>query len=171
MYSEGLTTPGQTRVVDRSGWEVGIDSGVRQGLFGLGELEAGEPVCHYFNELPFIGFAGNEVLIREEICRRQMQQEEVPPGPETKTSGTSEPSGGAGLGEEGVGLTGREQVELSFLVPRGKVSSLMGVMHLLEAKFSKLEISLLAEDGTISDQEYEDKIREAFRQMGIDIGE
>jgi hypothetical protein len=54
-------------------------------------------------------------------------------------------------------------------VPKGKVSGLMGVMNLLQHKFNRLEIVLATEQGEISEQEYEDKICEAFRQMGIEV--
>lgn len=47
----------------------------------------------------------------------------------------------------------------------------MGVMNLLQTKFETLQIELSARDGTISEQDYEDKIKEAFRQMGIELNE
>ena len=47
----------------------------------------------------------------------------------------------------------------------------MGVMNLLQNKFETLEIELIACDGNISEQDYEDKIKEAFRQMGIELDE
>ena len=47
----------------------------------------------------------------------------------------------------------------------------MGVMNLLQTKFETLQIERSARDGAISEQEYEDKIKEAFRQMGIDVDE
>jgi len=65
----------------------------------------------------------------------------------------------------------RRRVRLQFTVPKGKVSSLMGVMNLLQHKFDRLDIVLSAEDGEISEQEYEDKIQEAFRQLGIEVVE
>jgi hypothetical protein len=45
----------------------------------------------------------------------------------------------------------------------------MGVMNLLQSKFNTLELEILAKDGAISQQDYEDKIEEAFRQLGIDF--
>jgi hypothetical protein len=47
----------------------------------------------------------------------------------------------------------------------------MGVMNLLQSKFDNLEIELTANEGEISEQDYEDKIKEAFRQLGVDINE
>jgi len=45
----------------------------------------------------------------------------------------------------------------------------MGVMNLLQSKFAILEMELTAQEGAISDQDYEDKIEEAFRQLWIDL--
>ena len=47
----------------------------------------------------------------------------------------------------------------------------MGVMNLLQHKFDRLDVVLAAEEGEISEQEYEDKIKEAFRQLGIEVVE
>jgi hypothetical protein len=57
---------------------------------------------------------------------------------------------------------------LHFEIPKGKVAGIMGVMNLLQSKFNKLEISLNARDGSITRQDIEDKIEEAFRQLNID---
>ncbi|MDI6791675.1 MAG: hypothetical protein QME81_02235 [bacterium] len=56
-------------------------------------------------------------------------------------------------------------------MPKGKVASIMGVINLLQSKFETLKIELIARDGTISEQDYEDKIEEAFRQLGIELNE
>ncbi len=56
---------------------------------------------------------------------------------------------------------------MRFKVPKGKVLNIMGIMNLLQSKFENLQIEIVATDGSISDQDYEDKIMEAFRQLGI----
>lgn len=43
----------------------------------------------------------------------------------------------------------------------------MGLLNYLQSRFARLEISLRLEQGSLSEQEMEDKVREAFRQMGI----
>jgi len=43
----------------------------------------------------------------------------------------------------------------------------MGVMNFLQSKFETLEIELIASEGRISVHDYEEKIKEAFSQMGI----
>ena len=63
----------------------------------------------------------------------------------------------------------REAVQLSFQIPNGKVSSIMGMMDLLQSKFGILRIEISATDGEISEQDYEDKIEETLRQLGIEF--
>ena len=65
----------------------------------------------------------------------------------------------------------RDRVDLRFQVPKGKVANIMGVMNLLQSKFESLEIELSASDGGITEQDYEDKIKETFRQLGIEVDE
>jgi len=168
----GLRTPGETRVVSLEAWEQGIDEGVRQGLFGLGSLEDDRPACHYFKEKPSVGLVGSEVIIRADVCRAQ-REAVVEPGYEA----TGAPEGAAVAGvvvvetpeREAMGV--RRRLRIRLTVPKGKVSDLMGVMNLLQHKFNRLEVMLSADEGEISDQEYEDKIQEAFRQMGVEIKE
>lgn len=56
-------------------------------------------------------------------------------------------------------------------MPKGKVASLMGVMNLLQSKFARMDVTLSVNDGQLSEQDYEDKVREAFRQMGVEARE
>ena len=65
----------------------------------------------------------------------------------------------------------KRRFRLRFTVPKGKVAGLMGVMNLLQHKFNRLEVVLSVDEGEISEQEYEDKIQEAFRQLGIEVEE
>ena len=65
----------------------------------------------------------------------------------------------------------RDRVDLRFQVPKGKVANIMGVMNLLQSKFESLEIELTASGGEITEQDYEDKIKETFRQLGIKTDE
>jgi hypothetical protein len=66
-------------------------------------------------------------------------------------------------------IAGKDKVHLRFQVPKGKVAQIMGVMNLLQSKFRNLEIEIIATNGQISEQDYEDKIKETFRQLGIEI--
>jgi len=177
LAQAGLRTPGEVRVVKRKAWEQGIAEGVRQGLFGLGALEDERPVCRYFGkkEEPFVGLAGSEVIIRAEVCQAQREAEggEPPYRSRLKVDTGIRDAGLIDGGKTpGVGRAAvHKRVHLRFTVPKGKVSGLMGVMNLLQHKFGRLEVVLGAAEGEISEQEYEDKILEAFRQLGIQVVE
>lgn len=174
LYQSSGKTPGEMRVTDREVWEKGLAEGVKQGLFGLGDLENGQPVCRFFREDASIALSSNEIILREDLCLRKEKEEpavyqegvtgDKPPRVHEVT-GKPQPVSPASPS------TGRREVRLRFTLPKGKVSGIMGVMNLLQAHFDKLKIELLAEGGEISEQAYEDKVREAFRQLGIEINE
>lgn len=54
---------------------------------------------------------------------------------------------------------------------KAEISGLMSVINLLQHRFDRLDIVLATQEGEISEQDYEDKIKEAFRQLGIEITE
>lgn len=170
IYQSSLKTPGESRVVAREAIERGFTEGVRAGLFGIGELENDKPVCRFYKEEPSIAFAGNEVLISEAICKEQQRAEKPPEGEAYPEAEPGIPERGREERKDFV-VSVRDKIHLKFSVPKGKVSNIMGVMNLLQSKFDNLEIELIATDGAISDQDYEDKIKETFRQLGIELGE
>jgi hypothetical protein len=122
-------------------------------------------------------------LVRAEVCETQLaaQADQVifKPGGTTPSTSIQEPStsevqpGTSGVTITPIILTTSKysQLNLNFVVPKGKVSSLMGVLNFLQNRYNHIEVSLNINDGSLSEQEYEDKIKEAFRQMGIDIGD
>jgi len=174
IYQSSLRTPGETRFTDHSVLEQGIVEGVQSGLFGLGELQNNKPLCHYFREPPTVAFSESEILVSEALCLEQKQKGEtvlVTPGlteaapvPEIKVE-PAKWSRGTPI------IPGKSKVQLRFEVPKGKVSQIMGVMNLLQSKFGFLEIEIIATNGEISEQDYEDKIKESFRQLGIEVDE
>lgn len=184
LYQSGMKTPGEARAINASVWEAGIAEGVRKGMFGLGELVEEKPVCRYFNEEPSISLTGNEVLIRAEVCQEQRTAQAEQP--EYSTEG-GVPTLSHNIHEPGTATTsiagsttspvskpehppsGFTQLSLNFDLPKGKVSSLMGVLSFLQSRYSRMRITLSVEQGYLTEQEFEDKIREAFRQMGIEI--
>jgi hypothetical protein len=174
LYHASLKTPGETRIVSRSAIEQGITEGVRTGLFGLGELEDNKPICRYFKEHPTVALTGNEALISEALCVEQKKKEEIPT---TEQQYTLTETGIKPKDKEGKELApdfsvkSMNKVQLRFSVPKGKIASIMGVMNLLQNKFETLEIELTAKEGTISEQDYEDKVKETFRQLGIKLEE
>jgi hypothetical protein len=162
-------TPGERRVVNSGVLEDSIRQGVKQGLFGLGEVkESGNLVCQFFKEDPVISFGETESLIKDAVCAAQRDgtgKELVAPTVE----GTIDSLGGVGQTDAFPPAIGRimKDVELRFRIPRGKVSQIMGVMNYLQSKFQTLDLELKAKDGSLSEEEYSSKIREALRQLGV----
>lgn len=187
LYKASQTTPGEHRVLTREGWEQGIAEGVRSGLFGLGELVDQQPVCHYFKQPASIALSGDEVIIRAELCQAQVETTGVPAGggrvavtgdtgAEADHQAETDIFGGPGSVSGAPGAGGRvsptrRSLRLRFPVPKGKVSSLMGMMNFLQSRFNRMEITLRVEQGSLSEQEYEDKVKETFRQMGVEAEE
>ena len=114
---------GSTGLRSTIAWEEGIALGVRRGLFGLGEIDDGRPIGRYFKEQSSVGFIENEVLIRERICRREVER--PPPTLTEPVSDLGVEISGPIL-EEGKERIREvmERVQLRFPAPKGKVSSL-----------------------------------------------
>jgi hypothetical protein len=62
-----------------------------------------------------------------------------------------------------------DQLLLEFDVPRGKVSQIMNMMNYLQSKFNSLNIAIKAVDGSISEDDYINKIKETLKQLGIHV--
>jgi hypothetical protein len=178
LYQASLKTPGETRALNQTAWDAGIAEGVRKGLFGLGELKEEQPVCRYYKEEPSISFTDDEILLKAEVCEAQRAAQEgqviFTPG-QTATgpsAGETTPSQtfGQSVLTPTTPIAGKyQQLHFNFVVPKGKVSSLMGVLNYLQSRYNRLELSVNVGEGQLTEQEYEDKVKEAFRQMGIDI--
>lgn len=179
IYNASLKTPGEVRIINKSVIENGIIEGVKNGLFGIGELKNEKPICMYFNKIPTVSFSYNEILINESLCKEEKKEETskkpqdidiLDPTP-TYIPKTTVPHPEV---KDGTQITytpqpTKNQLSLTFALPKGKVSGLLGIMNLLQNKFTNLEITINANNGEISQQEYEDTIKEAFIQMGVEL--
>jgi len=180
LADNGSRTPGAMLTVNRQVWENSIAEGVRQGMFGLGSLDAnGQPRCLYFREEPSVSLQENEVLIPAETCVQQRTDDEpgyAPASPGSPSTGVAEPGAGPLIptpaaetlsGAEAGTL--REALTLRFTLPFGQASSLLGLLTLLQQRFQTMRITIELRDGNISEAEIEDKVRETFRQIGVDV--
>jgi hypothetical protein len=166
IYDSMLRTPGEIRLASRKALEDCIVQGVRQGLFGLGEMEdTGSIKCNYFKEDAQISFDDYEVILRSDLCLS------------TGTKGEQEP---VGVGETATGSVEPEpreesprpekqmnSVNFEFEIPKGKVSQILQMMNFLQNKFERVKISVSASEGSISKEDYENKIKETLRQIGV----
>lgn len=184
LYQSTLKTPGEPRYINKTVLESAISDGVTNGIFGLGVLENDKPRCQFFKKPPSVSLSDNEILISETICIAQGEYR--PPIGETAggvgstepgytgqtATGISSASGKTGSGTEGqTSLTDIQTLHLKFSIPMGKVSNILGVINFLTSRFKKVEIVIEANEGTISEQDYENKVKEAFDQIGVKLKE
>lgn len=128
----------------RDAWITGIRDGVKEGVFGLGREKEGKLSLGFYGQAPpvnEISLAGDEVLIRGDVCQK---------------------------------LCGHcprqiETVQLRFRIPRGKVSDVAKIMGVLQLNFHHIEVELKATEGEMSQNDYENRVSEAFSQLGIEV--
>jgi hypothetical protein len=165
-----LKTPGERRTFGNDVLEQSFSQGVKQGFFGLGELqEDGKSICRFFKEDPgTISFSENEILIKDSICVAQRESSaQPPPAPTIASIGTSSGGVSAPMAAQGTRANTKEELVLRFRVPIGKISQIMGIMNYLQSKFKNLEVEISAKEGSLSEEEYMNKIIEALRQLGV----
>ena len=119
---------------------------------------------------------GIDIFIDAEISRKQKSEVTEKPVVGTPTSGQTDIPGG-GVTVDG-GDTSEEQptpeikvmkqLTLDFEIPVGKASNLLGMINFIQKKFASVNIKINAQEGEIDKQDYEDKIKEILRQMGIE---
>ncbi|PMP94108.1 MAG: AAA family ATPase [Candidatus Aminicenantes bacterium] len=163
-------TPGEIRIASADALKEGVREGVERGIFGLGYLEDGKPQCKYFKQAAVPEFSDDEIILRAEICQpgeaptfagepgktgevREGEKPQVPPIPGGKETPTY------------------KNLHLRVDVPRGRLSDLTRIINFINSKFTNchIEMEIKAEGGEITISDYEDKIKEALRQAGIEV--
>lgn len=163
-------TPGELRITSAEVLKEGIKDGVERGIFGLGYLENDRPQCKYFKQPAAPEFSDNEIIIKAELCQPG-EPPEPPKGPKWP--------GGVKEGEEPTTPPSPEvpkaptykNIHLKLEVPRGRISDMARILNFIYTKFTDctVEIEIKAEGGEISISDYEDKVKEALRQAGIEV--
>ena len=164
IHDSMLKTPGESRPMTPNVIQESLGIGVRQGFFGLGEISDGKVTCHFFKEEASISLTENEVIVNEVLCKtqKQLESEVVAPQTETQTTFTSTEEVSEETDEKIM-----KEVTLRFPVPRGKISQIMGVMNFLQSKFQSLDLEIRAKEGNMSEEDFNNKIKEALKQLGI----
>ena len=170
IYEATLKTPGELRLLNKDILVTAVSKGVENGIFGFGELIDNEIKCLYFKEKQFITLTDNSIIIKPEICENQKLEidTEKPYEREKEKEPIVSEEGKVKQGEIGFDIK-KDNVHLTFSIPKGKVSGIMGILNLLQLKFEDVKIEISATDGEISESDYENKIKEALIQLGIDI--
>ncbi|MFW6275366.1 MAG: AAA family ATPase, partial [bacterium] len=179
IYETGLNTKGETRFLSFDNLMNSIKQGVKNGDFGIGNFDSkNKPICKHYKE-SVVGDYGFDIIIKKEICESQKYEETNQSESQENQKSNEEPSKihdsvvnendfQKDIDDKKKELNTHKQLKLEFDVPQGKVSQLMGMMNYIQRNFNKLSIEIKAEDGEITEQEYEDKIRETLSQLGID---
>jgi hypothetical protein len=177
--------PGEIRIRDKEVLVNAIKEGVRQGFFGLGYLENGEPDCKYLNTNVEPNFEEEEILINPELCVekkeeiRYKQKEEISAQPTELTLyefGEKEIGKKEEMSERIPSQESRSKYKQLYLKLRsapGKLSDIVKAINLLRERFENvnIKIEISAKDGEMLKSEYEDKIKEAINQLGLEIEE
>ena len=161
IYENSLKTLGEDRILSKELLQRCIEEGVKQSVFGLGELKDGDIIPIYWKKEPSIGFSEYEILIDSDICKQELEVkvEEIPQE-ERK------------IEQESKELESKKeiisQLELPPMkIPKGKVSQILGLLNYFQSKFDDVEIIIKAEKGYIDKRDYERKIKEVLRQLGL----
>ena len=164
IYENSLRTLGEDRILSKDLLQRCIEEGVKQGVFCLGELKDGEIIPIYWKKEATVGLGEYEVLIDPDICTQELEikveeisQEERKIEPESYKEPESK--------KETL-----PKLELPPMkIPKGKVSQILGLLNYLQSKFDDVEIIIRAENGYIDKEDYERKIKEVLRQLGLNL--
>ncbi len=179
LYLSFLRTPGEVRIINKDVLIDAIVSGVKNGLFAFGEIDKdGGPVCKYFRE---------EITFREGIVeeRKVMICESLL----GKKSAIISRGNVWGLVKDESSISPEKETEketitrktentykkisLKIKIPSGELSHFANSIFYLKTLFRQIDIKveIEAKDGEIKITDYEDKIKEAFKQSSIKIEE
>ncbi len=176
IYQSSLKTPGEPRITNRSVLIDAIREGVQNGTYGIGDLEDNKPVCKAFKKSTSAELVGNEIIISEAICKIQIEPPKQAPidKPWEKEGGqvvSTTVSGGNGSQTVKPDVKTKESLCIEFEIPDGRVSGIVSIINYLKSKYKVVKIKVETTDGSITEQDYDDKILEAFDQLGIELKE
>lgn len=169
VFESFFKTSGEIRIVSDEVLESCIKEGVRQGLFGVGDLENEKPMCRHFKTEFSPELVEGEILIKAELCEPpEKGYKPIEPVSLVSKEGTTE--------MEGVVLGKKKKyrtIHLKLGVPTGKLSDIVRMIPYLKSKFNqvKVKVEISAQDGEIVISDYEDKIEETINQANVAIEE
>jgi len=177
LYEAFLKTPGEIRLISKNAFIESIKEGVRNGLFGFGYISGEKIEFKYINKTPTVNLTDDEVIIKPELCIKDIEKEEGKKEEQTYTQeGLEETQEVKEIEEEKVETEKFERgkyskISLKLKVPVGQFSTIARIVNYLKNKFNQctIEITIHAGNGEIPETEYEDKVKEALIQSGIEI--
>jgi hypothetical protein len=166
-------TPGELRLASKEVLKKAIIEGVSKGYFGLGEIIDDDIKCNYYNQTPEVYFTENEIIIEQKICLSQ-QTNVLAEDENQKLSDTSiiktEDINKTFEKDKEI-LTENKEIKLKFNIPKGRASDILKLINFLHGKFENVNLSIYANDGKITQQDYDNVVIETLRQLNIDFEE
>ena len=121
---------------------------------------------------PDITFEENEVIVDEKECSTIKNKLETPnqhdKSEKLEIGGTTATETGFFTSASAPSISNEiSEIQITIEIPRGQVSQIMGLMNFLQQKYQRLSLQIVATDGTMSDGELSDRIKETLKQLGI----
>ena len=167
LYEAFLRTPGELRLTNKEAYIKSIKEGVSKGTFGFGYLENDNPVCKDIMKEPQIEWLEREIVIKPELCKKEEAVSQ--PLPETEEEKGGEDTEAESISIPPVHRDSFTGIRLKLSLPVGQASTVVRLINYLKDKFNETEITIEARGGEISKYDYEDKIKEALKQAGIEL--
>ena len=156
------------RIVSDEVLKNGIKEGIKQGMFGVGDIEDGKLICRHFKNDYTPQLVEGEILIKADLCKLPFES--------SKAAGEVPSSVGGGP-ETGVTISSEKDsystIHLRLEAPTGKISDVVRMIPYLKSKFGqvKVKVEISAENGNITISDYQDKIKEAIKQAELNVEE
>ncbi len=174
LYTASLTTRGETRFLSIDTILNSVKEGIKLDIFGVGIEKDGKYECKAINK-EITDLSEEYLIIKKELCQKsyelkQEREEKVETIAQTTSDFNLEPSP-QGSNETEISIIRdkklKESIEITFKLPKGKAVEIGRLLNLLDQHFDDIEISIKAKDGGISKDDYEMKILETLKQLGI----
>ena len=166
LYESMLSTPGERRPITRQVLEDTIKEGIKNGEFGLGEMNNESPICKHIREdVQHISFEPGEIIIQSQICNMDESNKKI----HSKAIEVSSDTDIIKHAKIDNSITSKNKITIlnySFRVPEGKVNYTSGMLLNIAEKFKNLKLTIQASDGNMSEQDVEN-LKETLRQMGV----
>ena len=181
IFDASLKTRGEVRFLNLEVLIDAVKEGTKQGIFGIGREEKGKIVCEHIESEPEY-MDENFLIIERETCKANLRVDrknrEETTGKDEQTLETREKSE-LNYGQENKEETQGQyvlkdsnnlsQVNLAFRLPKGNALEIGRLLNILDLYFEEIEIIIKATNGKISRNDYENKIEETLRQLGISV--
>jgi len=74
IFESFYKTPGEIRIINDDVFKNAIKEGVKQGLFGVGSIENGKPICHHFKVEFSPEIVEGEIIVKADLCLLRYQE-------------------------------------------------------------------------------------------------